>query len=669
MLPELVDRCLSYDGLSISVLRLWMTGNRPLQQLLARSVSRIQLEDRSQFSLMRLPKIILSFTALREVCFNRDSHGLIYYKEAFDWVKGLPPTIRKLELRWHFADELMPHFKEDDASPTSPPLGFGPNWSLGSAFPHLETLELYNRRTSTVPDFSALPATLTALTISHFHKPYVASLPRQLLRLRIRGAPKTPEPDFLRDLPPHLTDLYLHWQLRYTDLQGDVAFRSSVLRSFPRNLTQLPILYGFPMASLCELPPAITSLSLLGEQEALNVDLSQLTPHLKQLETSMDLPPSTRASLPHSLTSILISVTSSDKSPYRWPKGLTELTLDDVTMMFDFTMLPSWLRRLTLSQIKTSNIALLPRKLDSLTVGLEKFSEKIDFPPSLTLLLVHFVDPDEWITYERSPLGGAKSGADIPEDDDSDSETLDPSCVMRVAKCFPYEMLPPTIIDLEMEAVIPASKFKFLPPRLRSLHMERILVDYDFNGTDKAEVEKMVQNFEFGEREGICEYALPHWRQLTHASVLTLLPRTLKTLTLSTGGSFSFEPDWKELPPELHTFCMLTEGGTPLSSAIGLPLKYMQNLDMRIHSADDELLIATPKLRRPNQQVEFIMSPLLTPRVLRCLPRHCLTQDNSKELFKASIILADQRERHALDVDPTEFIKLMKLEEDQSNAT
>lgn len=629
-------------GLSLSsgTLTLWLTGNRVIQRQIALSATEISLYNPRRFTLSRFPKFLENLQSLQELTLDRSGGSLLYYRDAWMIIEKLPSGLRKLSLRFRNSfetvDPIAVHTRriarlgKSNSARISPKIS---RWTLKTAFPSLEALEIRGKFTWTSDDFASLPASLTSLTTSIPREPStVRDFPRQLLHLKYHSdRDMNLNPELLRLLPPNLTSLELPGCLAFMSILP-ATYPPEILQGLPSSLTNFTVRIAFipgdshDRSNITEhLPRGITSLNWC-DVAPLSTSLSKLP--LKEL--SANLYSSAIPTLPSTLTKITgwLRMNSSD---LQWPPSLTEANFsghlgNDTDAVL--TSLPPSLRIFSLfgDQFLTNDqVSRLPRSLTSLRVRCHPGDGLLDLPPLLTSLSIEIPHPDS-------------------------NENIVP---------FPLTDLPRTLTSLQFPGVIKASHLKLLSSHLETLNVDDIIFDGEFDVSSQEEIRKMHHNFEVGEAAGIQEQF--DWRSLSSVSVATMLPRTLKTLSVVGTLMNEHAPnDWKMIPPQLTSISALPAGGINAALMLEMPWKSMTRLNLTIDAPENEHILALPRTL-DSESVIWLKGPKkLTPACVLHFYSDIAIR-NSNEISEAQERLKELRQDHSLDEDPTRFIELMTL--------
>lgn len=641
--PEILDSILSI-GLSQGTLNLWLSGDRALQRHLAQSVTSVHLHNSLKFSMDRLPLFLLKLRKLRRLTVDRELRALFEVKNAATFVRKLPPTLTELRLLfrnsaaavaedadvhtpWLFADEEelasdvseLSIVEESEAKPQR-----SGQWRLADAFPNLSVLAVDDHTVGF--DLSTLPPLLTDLTITvpppghdwvHFHK----SLPRQLLRLELlRGSPESVvSPLHWRFLPPSL----------HTFISKASAFNDSysleegldMVRQLPRSLTHLETDYPIIRSSeqLAALPPGLTYIDEIFEGSFPADEMAKAMPLLKRLDLNAITPdlttPAYIRSLPANLTELDICANLEGIASKDWPKTLTKLVFAYDTQNLQVDALPLSLTHLQIRKplaMKPADMSRISQSLTDLSCYIPDMAETelALFPPRLTSLYI--ICNKGYITMERSMIEFEytefmKEDFTVPPEFLSETDNVarmpfDPHTPYlrqflageRYTKCFPFEALPPTLTAFLSSAIVPFSKIKDLPRRLRRLHIGTFFRDAAYDSQDAETMAAMRDIMHDGLKEGVLERF--DSSQLQRATPSALLPRTLTDL--STDLSVGHLPgDWLHMPPNMIEICLhaLEHERLDTASLHEISKQALKDLWLDVESLSDEDCKVLPK--------------------------------------------------------------------------
>lgn len=684
--PTLLDAILLFDATSMSTLKLWLTGNRSLQHKLAVGVTEMSLKDVRVLSSSRYPNFLGSLRALRKLSIERA--GLMpYYRNIRSHISQLSPTLRKLTLRVSGAHRILdpaaamlPGDSSTELTNASQSIAGNGGWTFAAAFPHLEALALDPNEHWTKDQFSCLPPSLTSLSSVNPPRGGIGGelssvLPRQLLSLRVRGRHST-FPSFWANLPPHLTRLSMTFNLIFPDsLDSEVYLTShpdiykEIALSLPRSLTEFDGESYRQLVDVSRLPSGLTTLRTSWfspgyDNPSLNgIRIANAFPQLTTF-LAVTLTPHLLLQLPSTVHTINCRYTSPEIKPSHWPASLTNLCMTDTPSNFSTSILPlNGLTALDLgATLDLSEVTLLPRTLLDLSFARGLLSEDVEFPPNLTSFST--LGEGQWLDLEplSSPIARTD---DDDEEDENDFSTPALRATLngrKVLRCFPYHKLPPTLTYLLLDSIIPASRLKFLPRRLRHLNVDDIFEDSDYHPYDTVEMDAMKEIFAAGSAEGVKESF--DCKLLKRTSIAALLPRGLQYLSMW-GDAVQSDPDafgWGMLPPQLETLWCSPNKGLSGTTLLQIPISRMKKLSLSLVAVTDEHIKA----------IRSIRSLSLTPRESPALTTNVFTYVHSDALHMYSVMhltgriakLIQLQQAHADDEDPSFFFKLLRPDEE-----
>ena len=616
---EIVSAILD-KGISPSVIKLWISGDRMMQHKLASGVTKIKLVDPNGLSTSRFPMFILQLRSLRELTIDRRGFSMLYYYRLPQYVQRLPSTLKKLILRVKSSRQIIntsgPFDDCGAISNAQSHVANGvsrPRWTFAGAFPQLETLELnFDDDRWEAHHFALLPQSITSLAVppctSDVYEQFPSLLPPHLLTLKVVGRSEDLSSSFWSYLPPQLTKLDVR-----PFYDADDEPRASQL---PRSLRVLHDSFSENL-DLADLPSGLEYLDTnwILPSDSLTL-IGRVLPNLKRISIP-DITKEILRSLPPTIQSIETDNIDPLIESKDWPPSLTKIrcpTFHD----FPLSNLPVGLVELITKYSKMSDISVLPRTLLHLQLQSRELipSENVDFPPHL----VHLE-----MTGYRDPIPG-----------------------------FPYHQLPSSITSLHLDYV-PASQIKNLPPRLKSLSVQDFVLDPYYEPYSEAEIAAMRSKFEFGRREGVLDASFDFAR-LNHVSIPALLPRTLTLLEIHNPHGEAIQEDWSLIPPKLESFHYNPEKGLASDLLHHLPFKSLTTLCVTFFGAEDHHLKLIP---RHTVQVAliFVNSPNLTPMALEYVSRSGYYDSNN--LRQPLNKLRQLQEKHADYANPSKFLKLM----------
>ena len=547
-----------------------------MQHKISTGITTIKLLDHRVGTVGQYPKFIEELRILRELTIDRDGFGMPYDCNIHQHIQQLPSTLKKLKLRvknsLHIIYPPAPTNTSNTQSNTQHPTAndlIHPEWTLSSAFPQLETLELDGEEQEWENrDFALIPLSLTSLTLSIFtidlDEEFSSLLPPHLLALKLSNS-TTVLPSFWTHLPPQLTYLNVD-AVPYETSQPP----SSPL--LPHSLTRLKGNYD-GIFDLERLPPGLENLSF---SWLVNFDVNQpppigqILPKLKKVKC-FPLSPQLVRLLPACIHTIDMSSRDAEAIDH-WPASLTELCghVSDSLLK----TLPRGLVTLasTMDFFDLSDMALLPRTLRHIFIRANRMTtaEEIDFPPHLTYL----------------ELVGDYTMA---------------------SQRFPYSNIPTSVTQLASPTSLPASQLKHLPPRLTYLDTFAINIDTDFDPESAIEIAFMHLNFQNGHREGVEEKDLfESVTRLERASVLALLPRTLRHLKIE-----SLTDNWSMAPPLLETLYCQSPIGLHFLQQLSR-FKNLKELYVTLTGVkDDDMKLIPRQIQRG--LIRIVNCPSITP--------------------------------------------------------
>lgn len=606
--PDLMDRILQLDGMTHKSLALWQCGSRALQQKLSISVTRVELVNKKEVVLLRLPTFLKALNALRHLVVDRDGYVLFDGQRTYEVLKALSARVEKLVLKFrHSGGFFQPHPKIiacDDWGVPNPNMTeefYGGYIDAAASFPSLKTLKLDAVAHFEAEAIQLLPRSLQSLSLalpeaSELNVKAAHALPTSLRRLESLGAQLSTSAPFFAALPRDLSHLAIRSSSPINTIEDIQALppRLSVLTlqhydpltveamsAFPRTLTAAPITRIDPKSHaqvLSVLPPALTSLSLA---EFLEPAISAQT----------------LRSLPSSLTSLKSQINFDGVQQSDFPQSLTQLETIVDGPLFDanlIRLLPPYLRHFSLNKFRSpidlGSLSHLPQYLLSLSavagplpaLGLSTLS----FPPSLTDLDLKCslnVSYSDSIRFGKTDY----TEADLASPVDADNNPA--KAGFRALVTFPFSALPRHLTTLRLEgAIIPMSALEFLPLQLGHLELHQFLQDAPFNLDDPQWQSrlKIIANTE-PNHAAACELlsSPPHF--------FSLLPRSLHFIKARHPTLHEFEPEqWRLLPQHLQEIDLMGPQGATVPGQIlqFLPMTHLRRLICCIGNVDDDLL-------------------------------------------------------------------------------
>lgn len=581
--PEILDYILTPSGAVLSVLQLWLTGDKILRSRLAKGLKRLDLTPISNKS-FRLPPMVSDLRVLRHFALPAKAKTMEDRFKLESTLKTLSGTLESLELPFSNAREDV-FINCDLETATSPPptiktqypRGLSRCIDIGAMLPKLLSLKIYGYRAKPLRDFvelfPALPSTLTDLYLHHVSRvsyPFASLLPKSLLRLDCNFAlANTLDPNdplFLEDwanAPPHM---------QYIRGIRSISFHDQ-LEWLPNSITQLDSCFlwmspqlppRFPSGVIGDLSIRLVDSTLWGTTWIANLprNLTKLaiygaSPRFGPMEVS--LLPVTLTFLECPLNFKSWPTGSSDdgdaagdaKSPERncsgvWPPNLIEAEFSASPL--SISMLPHSLKKLSLqldeAEEGTLKVNDLPPLLSALSLdgptalsgnwptsltkleinNNDNITDCPSFPPSLT----HFA----W----RPDL--SRHGNDVGTEDHpcfaTNTVALTGSGLTTLSvigwNVAWFEFIPRSVASIEIfelhySTATPEAHFKDLPPGLVHLRIENGYSDLIFG--DEIELSPTSLS------------SLHHLEDLDlrnlicfPSSALRHLPRTLEHLTV-----------------------------------------------------------------------------------------------------------------------------------------
>lgn len=660
---EIVDRVFRFQGMSVGVMNLWLTGNKRIQHKLATSVTRIKLVNREELVLLRLPSFIENLRALTELYINRGRKSLICYEDARRIIRNLSPSLRKIKCR--FTNDGRLFFNDIWHSPpawleegtTSAPQS---EWSLKAAFPNLECLDCYMMPLISVEE---LPARISSLSVALPEEhdlaiKFVQSLPPHMTLLSVTDGPNFPElwPAFPRNLielrhcsrldnPDDITPEQLETLPPSLDKAVNVLPfypRSSTLKSYPHHLSQF-WLGGFSPSDTAPFIDFRAHFTSLRE--------------IMSWSIGFDCTPDILRTLPPTLTRMKARMDLSRIRANDWPATLTDVSIDPVIYPPNFSALPITLKHLTLYRptrsinvVAFEDFSKLPQSLLSLTAicGAIDASDW-SFPPNLTYLdLSSHQGRISWTQVDHVQF--------VPEDGEP-AEDFNIAVYRHlkqlqvpatVSACFPFEKIPPSVTELRLGCAIPMSKLKLLPRRLKYLQTEEIFHDTDFHPDSQEEKDHVRALYDIGRAEGICDVSS---NDLPPVSFMTLLPRTLTRLHFYGDSVAPKALEWCQFLPEGLKAFHLTTGTLPADFLLHTRLDHLHELVILVDAPTDEHIRALPRNLPVN--LHICDASRLTKKALMYWPRGANPWTEEEITSRWLANLTNEISLHMNDEDPT----------------
>lgn len=385
---------LHQGGISSAVIALWKTGNPLLQTKLAKSITRVDLNDNSWHSTSRWPKCLTMLRNLQHLSINRQ-YGYLMSSAAHlsAEIRRLSPTLRSLSLESADSPGAFFNYALDGSIITTGyTKGYSRLFDVQAAFPVLDTLyvrhvERLDFSSVSIPaeDFPGLPDTLTSLFMPYHETIDPSHLPRALLSLDsnylfLASVPQSssieasadstnPSLALISSLPPTLTSI--------KRIQG--LSSAEQLLALPRSLLSLDLAVSWSLTTCRSVPTSIHALSL----QSLAIEsfphgcwapelprtLTSLT-----LRSSLTLHPRDIMALPCTLTKLKgdlavdwAACEALERAEERisWPPHLTTLDLEDPVLPESARFLPPTLTKMRPSHWQTEQAPFEPRGLNS----------------------------------------------------------------------------------------------------------------------------------------------------------------------------------------------------------------------------------------------------------------------------------------------------------------
>lgn len=628
--PQVLDEILSFNGSNLSVIPLYLTGDKSLMHKIELSITSMSLQSRELYNNRFLPKLLEKLRSVREFRLSSIDYILYGPVSIVSSLKLLSSTLTKLEIRMIPStysgelSELLDGRSPDSLRPLHRFALIDPLINAIPSFPNLRSLLLSEMCTLTVSDVKRLPSSLTELGASFLVKEYLevaAALPQSLQRLKIaRRDRATFSAEFYAALPRSLVSIII---------SQNHALNKEIVESLPRTLTELdgPHLSGLNSAAVSCLPPDLTSLaaSSYADPTELESALRLLPSSLKTLELSLSgvtLTSHLIRVLPRSLLTLKSNLDLSEVGPKDWPPCLTELSSQAVTSFTESAIasLPQSLRSFCLFGVTLADpslISILPKSITRLELSIGPISTGITFPPLLATLALR-----------------CKNGKDMP-----------------------LPLLPSTLTSLNLpNTSIKGADLIHLPPRLRMLCLNS-LDPTNYNPLDPAHIERARELAQIGlEEDGTNRAALPP-KTLKRASMFRLLPRTLESLQfyILLHPDRLKPKDWAKLPN--LTLLSISTDINP-DALLYIPTKRLCTILIVLQQLHDKHVKALPRQLRPSSII--VSTYHLTPKAVKYAPRNQNPQWIPNDGFlKLSENLARRRLAAYMSSDPCELERLL----------
>lgn len=645
--PDLIDRILGLDDMSSGVLNLWLSGDKRTQHQIANGLTRIEYRSLSK-SAFKLPEFLADLRALRDLHLS--------YPKASPHIIQVRLLLQRFNcsalrnLHFDFVQNItLFEYTTNSANSRSDTQAqsTGSNWTIKSAFPQLESLELpFYRSLKPSTAIDDLPASLTRIEVCFpsflpDSIAFTSALPRGLLSLVATGGASFPS--LWKDLPPHLTEL------RLCIVTGTPTVEE--IASLPRSLTRIEgvLPNRLPTRFLPALPKSLNFLKFEGLEDNdrnqitgdVSPDLGSHLPHLKELSTKYattvyTCPPGVFRSLPSTVTSMNVGLDlKTVLSASDWPSSLTELHITETSptgTSKPFTRaecFPDTLKLLTFTttsvkRFDLSALAGLPKSLLAIDLlcAAELPTGDLALPPHLTSLKLrsvyqHGPRSTSWVQVEHARIVFPRDeDEDSGSDEDEEERTVNFNIDMishlermkvpaKLISSFPFEQLSSTsITELSLACALPASKVKFLPRTLKSLEVGEIFFDTDFNPKSSTEKAAMIEIHEIGYQRGILD-SKPSADAINADSAevhpMSLLPRTLTFLSCRAVTLAPTALKWASLlPPRLSTL-IIAHGFLPARFLQLAPLKHASKVAICV----DQKIAPQDQVVPPNKHCDL----------------------------------------------------------------
>lgn len=692
---EIIDRILSFKALSPCALLLWMTGDSRIHHALATGLTTIDLVNKDDQAFCRFPTILRNLRALRDLTVHRGNCSLPCMRGIQETIRNLSPTLIRIKIRVLGVGRLFAtsHVSTDNVSTKTTMEGItfdvstpSNQWTMKSAFPILESLDLDRAFAFSPEDLLDLPSSLTSLS-THLsgsgngandseedalatRARFVLNLPRSLAILKggIRKNGGGILSEHYKHLPPRLIEFHNvcpnpgRW----------ITATPEELLTLPQSLTQVSS-ETFPISptvnDFAHFPPNLKTVSFTGYQSngehlTLDMDVKRQFPQLESLRGSGLLSHYSFRSMPSTLTSMSVKLDLEGIKTSDWPKSLTRLEIEPINIS-PLDALPATLLHLAIDfddieqGIKVNTLASLPKSLLSLRCPCADMNDEIVLPPKLTELVLGYCGTDGAMTMVEAPF----SDSDEAEDDEVQSFNIQSHSdlsMMRhrptLIRCFPFDRIPKSVTKLELECGLPASQVKFLPRRLKSLKITSLFEDDAFDILATCETDTLDEIRSIGRAEGILLEENCRTPPDAHSMMIALLPRTLRTFEcFVAASSYVGSLEWyQELPPRIENL-VFVESFVYADFVYKAPLQHIKELSIILHGAKDDHIRALP---RRTSFVYFEDEPDLTKMAAAYWPHAASSQTNTQRLNRMLRVLRMKRLKHADDEDSTQLRKL-----------
>lgn len=626
--PQIVDQILGFDDTSHLSLTLWLVGNKRFNELLAQSVTYVELRNEKRLDFCVMPLYLSNLVSLRHLIVNRGMtclaprrapearfyHHLHDRKRSASVISSLPSTMETLILRFHRSNDIFFLTGTENAGV-----------SLKTTFPSLQRLHIDLNDLWSPSWLLELPLTITNLCITLSALGNATStlklLPGSLLHLGIHISDRPnlvvqpqrhPFDDLIAHLPSRLESLLIVCKANLPPPQA------AALTQLPRSLfaCNFQVLYKYPRGKaniknvltnddqgICldqnvtpemieAVPPFVSSLVTVYYLPKLPVAplFEKMSDHVASLSLAANLtldPKSVRA-LPRHLTYLRSAIQDlQDCKGADFPPNLQQLRVlclkGAIKLCHHF---PSSLTTLVcLGPLKCKELAKLPRTITNLNIELADLpgeSQRLFLPDGLKSFVLRGG------TNVLSTLSIIQNGKTKPFKA-KDARTPMPTPNMAFAsQTFQLAWLPRNLALLEIEGFhIPISALIYLPRHLTHLSIDMLFHDTLYDPSSEAALEKakeMHQGFEAD--SGL-------WSENPQVTMLDWLPRSLRHLSI--GGHMPVPTTaWSRLPPGIES---LELNFPPMDHLFlrHLPKTYLRRIAVNLDVLDDDDLACLPK--------------------------------------------------------------------------
>lgn len=626
---ELLRSILSIEDRPSALINLFLCGNVPLQHKIAASVTHLSLRSPGLFENRRLPSCLTFMRNLRELSLEIPSLMLYCPFDIFVTIRGLSPTLKKLEIRF-----IKTWLKEED--PTDPyddsPLDSEPSLFFDKLVEPLvtalegrtglEALHIHTRAFFRAADIQRLPSSLTELTIrlpAHANATTAAAeaLPRGLTRLGVTNGFR---------IEPFVAEFFaaLPRQLAWFEIQG---FRQvltlAMAQRLPPSLRHAPSLQFRLTRSASATHPLSISHALL--KLPLHTDflrvVSDSLPYLVELklegEQNMDC--HFISTLPRTLTSFHGPLDMATMKRAVWPPHITSLkthSTDGLTPVIAASLPPS-LRTLGFQvvsfAVNGALVSALPRSITDLSLDVVAPGEEIEFPPSLTSF-------------------------------------------MSVRYRVELNRLPKNLIHCHLPFTsLKAASVAGLPHSLKTLSVSRLQLDH----VPQDHLPAVAALYDAHNAEHGFSESHPLFASLPSSSTLNLfdlLPRSLETLEFQHSSTLDkLSPaDWSRLP---HLTRLRVTGEISEDIILHLPSKRMADLAICTPRLRDEHIAALP--RKLTRLSHYMPENALSDACIADIPTDVFYLSLPDPHWLMSMALRKRRFRAFCCEDPSELKRLL----------